>query len=155
MLKELLAFGIVSQLPFSYSFVLPEKAGMMDVFSDKQKAMVTDIQQILFPDDGFGPGAKEISAEKYLAWVVSDPHMDPNDRQYIFDGLKWTNETSNEKMGKSPAVSNLNSSCLAHRLACCDHANSRQFNRFDGSAFEKGMLAGTFSCAESNVLGTW
>ncbi len=104
MLKELLAFGIISQLPFSYSFVLPEKSGTIKIFSDKQKAMVTNIQQILFPDDGFGPGAKEISAEKYLSWVLSDPRMDPEDQQYIFDGLKWTSETANEKMNKDYLV---------------------------------------------------
>jgi len=98
MIKGIFALGVFSQLPLGYSCISSIKRESSEIFTEKQRKIVSNIQQILFPDDDFGPGSKEIAAEKYLEWVLSDTRMDPEDRAYIYDGLKWVDETANEKM---------------------------------------------------------
>ena len=99
MLKGLLALGVLSQIPLTFAFTTEsggKSSTVSPVFDAEQIALVRNIQQILLPDDGFGPGAVEIKSDKYLEWVMSDPRMDREDKAYIFNGLKWVNETANE-----------------------------------------------------------
>ncbi len=100
MLKELLAIGVLSQLPFAYSCVSESEKRHLNIFDGKQKKMVLNIQQVLFPDDGFGPGAVEIKADKYLEWILADARMDIEDKDYIYKGLKWVDESANEVFDK-------------------------------------------------------
>ncbi len=95
-----MAFGVLSQIPLTWScssFSENKNA----VFNGKQVKMVQIIQQILFPDDGFGPGATQLKADRYLEWVLSDSRMDPDDKEYIFKGFKWVDETADENFKSS------------------------------------------------------
>ncbi len=99
MLKGLLALGVLSQIPLTFAFTTEsgEKSSIVShIFDAEQIALVRNIQQILLPDDGFGPGSVEIKADKYLSWVMSDPRMDIEDKEYIYNGLRWVNETAHE-----------------------------------------------------------
>ena len=58
------------------------------------------VQDILFPDDGNGPGAADINADSYLQWVIRDPRMDKDEVEYIIDGIGWVNETAQEDHGE-------------------------------------------------------
>jgi gluconate 2-dehydrogenase gamma chain len=101
LIKALLAMGVVSQLPLVYSCAGEKRKPSKSLFDKQQSAMMHSIQQILFPDDGFGPGASEIQAYEYLLWVLSDPRMDDQDRAYIYDGIRWVEETAHEEMSAS------------------------------------------------------
>lgn len=90
----LLAGGITATLPvFSVSGKMYKD---IDILSKSQLAIVTSIQKILFPSDGNGPGAYDVMADKYLVWVLSDKRMDPEEKEYIINGIGWIDETSME-----------------------------------------------------------
>ena len=99
-LKSFMAFGILTQIPLNWS-CNSFSENKSSVFSRKQIEMVQRIQQILFPDDGFGPGAFELKADRYLEWVLSDIRLDKEDKEYIFNGLKWVEETADEDFNTS------------------------------------------------------
>lgn len=48
-------------------------------------------QQQLFPDDGNGPDAKAINATVYLKFVLEASDTDPEDRQFMLNGVDWVN----------------------------------------------------------------
>ncbi len=125
LIKGLLAMGVVSQLPFTYSCVSALKKSSKPLFDKQQSAMIHSIQQILFPDDGFGPGVIEIHAYEYLLWVLSDPRMDEQDRAYIYDGLRWVEETAHEEMNATYLELNAQKqSDLIHYLSQLDWGES-------------------------------
>ncbi len=68
-----------------------------NILSQNQFSIVESVQKILYPSDGNGPGAYDVMADKYLLWVLSDERMDPEERDYILNGIGWVNETSEEK----------------------------------------------------------
>ncbi len=99
LLKGFLAFGVLSQIPVVWSCSNVKK-NISVVFSEMQLKSLQIIQQILFPDDGNGPGAVELKADSYLEWVLLDKRMDADDKKYIYDGFKWVDETAIEDFNK-------------------------------------------------------
>ena len=69
--------------------------------NEDQILLIRTVQEILFPSNGEGPGAKDVMADKYLLWVLSDKRMDPEERDYIINGISWVNETANEEYSNS------------------------------------------------------
>ncbi len=68
-----------------------------DILTDDQFQLIRSVQQILLPSDGNGPGAKDIIADTYLLWVLSDIRMDPEEKEYIINGMGWVDETAEEE----------------------------------------------------------
>ena len=95
-LKGLALAGIASQIPFISSCFNDN-----DNFIGKYEKTIKAIQQILFPDDDFGPGALGINAHKYFIWAVADNQMDEQDRSFIFNGLEWTEQLSEKEYSKA------------------------------------------------------
>lgn len=73
----------------------------IEILSQNQFSIVASVQKILFPSDGDGPGAYDVMADKYLLWVLSDERMDPEEKDYIIDGIGWVDETAEENFSKS------------------------------------------------------
>lgn len=99
-LKGTLAVGAMSQIVFLQSCVneiLPPN----DILTKKQYQTVITVQNILFPKDKNGPGASDFNAHEYLIWVLSDNRLDPEDNQYIIDGIRWIEESAEEHYSKS------------------------------------------------------
>lgn len=48
-------------------------------------------QRQLFPNDGNGPGADTVNATSYLQFVLAAPDTDPEERQFILNGIDWLN----------------------------------------------------------------
>ena len=97
-LKSLVLGGVMTQLPWMKAFgSLQQK---LSILSEKQLAILSSVQQILFPADGNGPGAADIHATEYLLWVLSDPEKDPDEVQYIINGIGWVDETADETFSK-------------------------------------------------------
>ena len=59
--------------------------GDISPLNSKQFETVRQLFQVLFPDDGNGPSALDVNADRYLLWVLNDPLMDPDENQYIID----------------------------------------------------------------------
>ena len=56
------------------------------------------VQQHLFPSEPDSPGAREINALAYLRFVVSDPKVDAEDRQFILARLQEQLDTRDEHL---------------------------------------------------------
>lgn len=97
-ISVLLVGGAATQLP---NLNLFGKIGLKNnILSPEQFEIIQSVQQILFPADGNGPGAKDINAAEYLIWVLSDQNKDPDEVKYIIDGIDWVNETADELFSK-------------------------------------------------------
>jgi gluconate 2-dehydrogenase gamma chain len=96
--KSTLALSVLSQLALLQSCT--NKAESNSILSEKQLDIVITVQNILFPKDKNGPGAINFNAHKYLEWVLADKRIDPDENQYIINGLKWLNETAEEEHSK-------------------------------------------------------
>ena len=58
--------------------------------SESQAWRIIDIvQQHLFPSEPNSPGAKQINALAYLRFVVGDPKVDADEREFILKGAGW------------------------------------------------------------------
>ena len=86
--------GMFTSLP-SIS-IIGQGINSIDILSQKQISLITSVQNILFPSDNNGPGAYDIMADKYLLWVLTDKHMDPEEKDYIINGISWVEETADE-----------------------------------------------------------
>ena len=98
-IKGLAAAGAVSQLGFLQSCV-KEFIPPGDTLSKKQYNILIRVQNILFPKDDLGPGAFDFNAHEYLLWVLEDERIDPDDRQYLINGIDWTAETADENFSR-------------------------------------------------------
>jgi len=103
--KGALAFGIMSQIPFAIS--CSQKTGNEEVLIDIDHEtypldlkLIQDVQEILFPKDNLGPGAKELKADKYLIWTLNDNRIDPWDNEQLIKGFRRLNSTSKEHHNK-------------------------------------------------------
>ncbi len=98
--KSILVGSVALQLPWltSCSDQTKDFSGIGSL-TDKQFELLRNIQDILFPADGNGPGAWEIHADKYTAWVLSDPNLDPDEQQYIIQKLDAFDARCIEKTG--------------------------------------------------------
>jgi len=67
----------------------------------KQAETIQKVQNILFPNNGFGPSILDINAYPYFLWVLADERKNSESKKYLVDGIDWTNETANETYGKS------------------------------------------------------
>ena len=103
--KNLLAVGLLTQIPFASTLasspVTSPYQTKTDLLNSEQLEIVRDVQKLLFPNDGNGPGAGQLHADEYLLWVLSDPRKDPADTKYIIDGIGWVAETADEEYGKT------------------------------------------------------
>ena len=72
-----------------------------EILSKNQFSIISSVQKILFPSDNNGPGAYDVMADKYLQWVLSDERMDPEEIEYIIDGIGWVDETAEENFSKN------------------------------------------------------
>lgn len=87
------------QLPIGR--IVGQQSNQQSVLDSNQKDILKSVQEILLPKDGNGPGASVINALDYLIWVLSDAEKDPEEVQYIKDGIGWVDETAEEDRGKA------------------------------------------------------
>ncbi len=86
--------GLFTSLP-SISIV-GQGINSNDILSQTQFSLIASVQNILFPSDSNGPGASYVMADKYLLWVLTDKRMDPEEKEYIVNGISWVEEKAEE-----------------------------------------------------------
>lgn len=69
-------------------------------FDSSQYYILTKVHNVLFPRDKFGPGAIDFKTVEYLDWVLSDVNLDQEDKDYLLNGIKWMEESSDEEFSK-------------------------------------------------------
>lgn len=98
-LKGAFAISAMSQVALLQSCV-KDIVPSNDILTNQQFQIIIAVQNILFPKDNNGPGAFELNSHEYLIWVLSDKRLDPEDNQYIIDGIRWVNESAEEDFSK-------------------------------------------------------
>ena len=97
-LKSILLGSAVTQIPFAE--LLGQVTPNNEILSSGQVEILQSVQEILFPSDENGPGIIEINATEYLVWILSDKNKDPEEIEYIINGIGWVNETAEENYQK-------------------------------------------------------
>jgi gluconate 2-dehydrogenase gamma chain len=92
--KSLVLSGIALQLPWLQSCATAqENFGDIHPLNLSQFKTCREIQNVLFPSDGNGPGAIEINSDKYLLWILRDPILDKKENDYFINNInQFTNE---------------------------------------------------------------
>jgi len=99
--KTLLAGAVAAHIPWWMACSRDTLHETGYIFNPQQQKILIRVQNFLFPSDDNGPGASEVFADAYLQWVLLDPKMDTEEKDYILNGLAWVEETANEEEGKS------------------------------------------------------
>ena len=86
-IKTLVLSGIALQLPWLNSCAVDDIVEHPEPLSIHQYKTIRAIQDILFPDDGNGPSARDINATPYLVWVLNDAHLDPDEATFLIERL--------------------------------------------------------------------
>lgn len=99
--QSLIIGGAVMQLPFlnSCNSNIERQIKPNNFFSIEDTEVLTLVLNILFPDDGNGPGIIELNTVDYILWNLLDERDDPSQQKYLIDGVKWTKEYANENYG--------------------------------------------------------
>ncbi len=92
-LTGIIGVGIAINLPVAYSC---NNTGDDNILTARQKEIAIFTMNFLWPDDKYGPSIKETKTYEYLIWMLSDKNIDPEENQYIINGLNWVDETSTE-----------------------------------------------------------
>lgn len=103
-MRTLVLSGIALQLPWLNSCSgTPEEDnyGEVSPLTLSQFKIVRKIQTILFPQDGNGPGALDIKADRYLIWILNDSLLDPNENTYIIERIKQFEKECIQEMNTS------------------------------------------------------
>lgn len=57
---------------------------------------IAEVQQHMFPASQDSPGANDIQAAVYLRNTIENPAADGEDREFLFNGVGWLNELTQE-----------------------------------------------------------
>lgn len=99
-IKKISILATIPTLPFvsnSCTFISDEKRLFLNA---SQYSLLQKIHNVLFPVDNMGPSYTELKTVAYLDWVLSDKNMMKDDRDYITNGIKWVEESSEEELNK-------------------------------------------------------
>lgn len=66
---------------------------------EKQFRILERATDILFPQDELGPGAIELQSPQYILWVLRDELIDPDENEFIINGIDLIDEASRKKFG--------------------------------------------------------
>lgn len=94
--KSILLSGIALQLPWIQSCSTKKKKipipDDINPLSLKEFLNLHIVLDILFPEDGNGPGAITVKADHYVLWVLKDENLDSSTYDFLVDNLQKMNE---------------------------------------------------------------
>ena len=67
---------------------------------------LAEVQQHMFPATRDTPGASDIQATVYLRNTIENPAADGEDREFVFNGVGWLNELTQDQYQQSFATLN-------------------------------------------------
>ncbi len=71
------------------------------VFNDHQRLTMSAVQQVLFPEDGDGPSAKDLKALRYLEWAMQDPkNIEDGDPGFLIKGINGIDVVTRQDFNK-------------------------------------------------------
>ena len=105
-IRSLLIVGLSSQLPIinacsEIGLSNDEYFKNIDPLDQRQFKIIREVQDILFPSEGDGPGALEVNADKYLVWVLNDSLLDPKEKRYVIKYIDQIDKSAKDRYGAS------------------------------------------------------
>lgn len=67
------------------------------LFVEEPWRTLSVVHDHLFPTSSDAPGAKEINATAYLQGMLVEPDMDPDNREFIRNGVGWLNDIAHKR----------------------------------------------------------
>ena len=99
-IKSLILTGVAVQIPWLNSCSTEEETiNNCAPLIDHQFKTVRAVQDILFPNDGNGPSARDLNAAPYLVWILNDSRLDPDENNYIIERIDELEAYSKDKYG--------------------------------------------------------
>lgn len=97
--ESLVLTGLAVQVPWLQSCQAeqPELPENIQPFTESQFRDLRALLYVLFPDDGNGPGARELRADEYVLWVLKDQQADPEEIAFIVDHTQRFSKEVKEK----------------------------------------------------------
>lgn len=97
-LRSIAIGGVAINLPWLTACSSgPDDFGDTSPLNSRQFITLRELLSVLFPNDGNGPGALEVNADRYILWVLNDPLLDPVENEFIIDKLDKFIETCKEQ----------------------------------------------------------
>ena len=159
-IRSLLIAGIASQLPIlsACSEIELSDEGVfknIDPLNQVQYKTIREVQNVLFPSQGPGPGALEVNADKYLIWVLNDSLLDPKKKHFIINNINKLNTTAKNKLGNS--FINLSKKEKEEFIAFIAKENwgKKWLSRLLTLIFEALLLDPLYGCNPKNISWSW
>lgn len=106
-IRSIISIGALSQIPIllhscSNNYIINKKKLPETNIIEKDLLLILrDVQNILFPADTNGPSAADVNAEFHFVNTLEDKRRDPDENQYLTDGIKWLEDSAKETFNKS------------------------------------------------------
>lgn len=63
------------------------------LLTKRQDSILEFTLNYIWPDDGNGPSISEANIKNYFIWMLEDKNFDPEIKTYLYNGIKWIDET--------------------------------------------------------------
>ena len=78
----------------------PWRARAADPAADLDRwAVLAATLERLLPDDGDGPGARELGAAGYLRAALAGPRIPADERRFVLQGAEWLDDAARQEAG--------------------------------------------------------
>ncbi|MBI3136419.1 MAG: gluconate 2-dehydrogenase subunit 3 family protein [Bacteroidetes bacterium] len=101
-IKAAILTGTLSQLSFLQACTanqLTEEGN--DLLDANQVGILKSVMEILFPNDGNGPGIDDLHAFEYIMWVLHDTGSYEKYRNLAIEGITWADEQTQKNQQKN------------------------------------------------------
>lgn len=96
--KTLVLAGVAAQIPWVQSCSTRKTnipiPNHINPFSELEFMNLYCLLDVLFPEDGDGPGAKTVKADQYIIWILNDKELDKRTHRNISEGLEKVEKAS-------------------------------------------------------------
>ena len=92
-LSRMVQAGIILNLPLLDACVPKSDIPLISVTNEQ---ILKDVLYFLWPEVGGGPSVSELKIYEYFLWFFSDLKVDPEEKEYLFKGMDWIDESSKE-----------------------------------------------------------
>ncbi len=72
-----------------------------DIFTHEEMQNIYALQNVLLPEEGYGPSAAQMNAHQYFVWSLSDKHLPTSEKDYFVSKSIACFDLCKEQMGKS------------------------------------------------------
>lgn len=92
-IANMIKAGVALNLP---AFNSCTTASSTSLLTERQDSILEFTLNYIWPDNGNGPSIYEANIKNYYIWMLEDENFDPEIKTYLYNGIKWIDETTVE-----------------------------------------------------------